>query len=435
MARAGLGRLFSWSLLGQGLLAASQWSLLVLLAKVGAPEQATARLGAFVLALALTSPFNMLGLMELRALVAADFVGRVPVRTYAGARTLGMVVLAVGAPLFAWVFDGEAHTVAVVALLCLARWFEGGLDLVHGLYQRAERQDLVARSQGSRAVLGAGGFAAGLFAFDSLTAALAGLALGWAIILIAIDLPTARRLDPPCPRLEKAAPTKEPEPSTGLGGLVLRALPLGLVGALAVLITNTPRYFIDAAEGKAALGVFGSVAYLLAVFGLINAALNAVLLPRFGQHLHDGNRGALRRLLSLAVLTAIAPRLLLGAIAWAVGDQLLTLLYRPGFGDYAHVLVALAIADAIGGASGMLRSLLTAANRLRAQVPIQLGALAIAAAISSAMVWAPHAAWTLPSPAIVAAVALGSSRAVTLVAHALLCWRLLRTLGPPNAKN
>src|SRR5262245_54066435 len=59
---------FSWTLLGNGLYAACQWAIVVVLAKLGTPEM----VGKFTFALSLTAPVILLANLNLRRLQATD---------------------------------------------------------------------------------------------------------------------------------------------------------------------------------------------------------------------------------------------------------------------------------------------------------------------------------------------------------------------------
>ena len=105
--RRGLRRNFSWSLVAQVVYAGCQWGALTLLAKVGTQEEAESRLGAFVLALAITGPILMFTRMQLRELVATDTEARHTPREYMAARVGAMLVMIV-ASIVAALALGEA---------------------------------------------------------------------------------------------------------------------------------------------------------------------------------------------------------------------------------------------------------------------------------------------------------------------------------------
>src|ERR1044072_4016691 len=59
---------FSWTLAGNLIYSGCQWGVLIVLARLGSPEQ----VGQFALALAVTAPVIMLSNLQLRGVLATD---------------------------------------------------------------------------------------------------------------------------------------------------------------------------------------------------------------------------------------------------------------------------------------------------------------------------------------------------------------------------
>ena len=416
-----LGPSLVWSLAGQGVYAVGQWAILALTAKLLPIESATTVAGRLVMALAICAPLVSLTQVELRSLLAADHQHRVPASTWWRARSLGnaaMFVGAVAAALFAG--EGWALLAAVVALAG-ARWIEGYLDLAYGVFQRAERHDLIARSQIVRALSSLGAFAVLLVHYEDLAMALFGVALAWGTVLVWVDKPALRRLD----GVGRELPGDTGGEGEGPVALLRRALPLGLVGALVSLTSNLPRYWIERHFDEATLGIFGMVAYVLVGLALMNQAARRVFLPRMARAApmasteaaasgHD--RGtSFRSILVFALGFAALPSVLMGVLGTLWGGPLLVLLYNPSLAEQGPLLVWLSVAALAAAVGGVLRDALTATGRLRSQLPAVIVAFVLTAIV---------AALRVPvDPLLGGAQALITGRLAMALSYAYLLWR------------
>ena len=410
-----LRRLFSWALVGQGTYAASQWALLVAIAKLLTPAAAERAADQWVFALALCAPFVLFAQAEMRVLLSAESpdAPRFGTRSYLAARrggnlAMAAAVLAVGA----WALPDLA-SYRVLAWLVLARIIEGRVDIVYGHYQKAERHAWQAQSQIARGCLGLllGGL--GLWLTDSLEWMVAGMALAWLIILLAWD----RR------RLTSLRFTAESDlDPRATQRLWRRAWPLAVAAALISLNSSLPRYVLEALAPEGRLGIFGSVAYLLVVMTLVNQALRGATLPRFAVAWQRGERRAASRVLVGTLLVAALPGLALALLALLWGGPLLVLLYNGSYADQGPLFAWLSLAAAAGGIAGCLRAALTAMGRIRSQVPVT----ALAATVTGICAWV----WVPESPLLGAATAVLAGRSAMALVHAGILVHAWRPSGP-----
>src|SRR6185369_11936963 len=178
------------------------------------------------------------------------------------------------------------------------------------------------------------------------------MAFAWGAWLVLYDLPAARRFADVRPLFDVRV----------LGRLGWLALPMGLVAGLQSLMTNVPRYAIEANAGTQALGYFAGIAYLMLAGNQPVMALWAAASPRLAL-LFVGDRAAYRRLAHRTWLFAAGMGVLTVAGAATIGAPLLAVLYTPDYAAHRDVLVWLAIVAAVGYGTSALCTCITAARR------------------------------------------------------------------------
>jgi O-antigen/teichoic acid export membrane protein len=289
-------------------------------------------------------------------------------------------------------------TVALILLLGLAKAFEAVSDVVFGLLQQHEDLRRVAISMLSKGVLSVVSMAAVLAVTGSVELATFAMALAWGVWLLGYDLPAARRLADLRPSFDLRA----------LGGLAWLALPMGVVAGLQSLMTNVPRYAIEAHDGPRALGYFAGIAYLILAGNQPVMALWAAASPRLARLFVD-DRAGYRRLARRTWLAAIAMGVLTVTGAATIGAPLLAVLYTPDYAAHRDVLVWLAVVAAVGYGVSALCTCITAARRFPEQLAVTALTLAVSWAASTVLV--PRfglvgAAWALLAATLVQGVAL-----------------------------
>jgi O-antigen/teichoic acid export membrane protein len=367
---------FSWTLAGNLVAAACKALQLMLLAKAGTRDM----VGQFAYALAVTGPVVMLTNLQLRNVQATDASAQFSFGTYLGVR-LGGNALALAAVAGVAALGGPPSAIAIVIAMGLAKIVEATSDVFHGLAQRHERMDLVARSMIAKEILSLAAMAAVLRATGSVAWATLALAGGSLVVLAGYDLPRGRAVlrasgaaGPLRPTLHRAAQ------------LVRLALPLGVVMMLASLGANVPRYVVEHRLGVRELGVFSAVSYVMVVGLTAVGALGHSAAPRLARHHAAGDRRAFVRLMIRLLALAAALGLAGVVLAIVAGRALLEALYRAEYADAQPVLVWTMIAGTAAFVGSALDYGLTAARSLRAQAPLWIVMLAATGAACAVLV-------------------------------------------------
>ncbi|MDJ0737198.1 MAG: oligosaccharide flippase family protein [Nostocaceae cyanobacterium] len=349
---------FSWTFLGNGVYAACQWGMLMVLAKLGTPEM----LGQFTLGLAITAPIIMFTDLELRVVQATDAKKEYLFNDYLGLRLIG-VGLALSIVAVITLTSGYGReTSLVILLLGMAKVFESMSDVFHGLLQQHERMDRIAISLMIKGPLSLLMLGTGVYISGSIIWGTLGLLLAWIGVFISYDIRNSALIFNQIPKPRWHFPT--------LKKLVLLALPLGFVMMLISLNTNIPRYFIEQYLGERELGIFAAIAYLMVAGNMVVLALGESASPRLAKYYSEGNSIGFRKLLLKLVGMAVLLGSAIVVVALVTGREILTLLYRPEYGEYQNLFVWLMVAAGIGYVSSFLGYGITAARYFRVQIPL-----------------------------------------------------------------
>lgn len=322
-----LRRNAAWALSGQLVSSACHWGGLIILGRLAGPEV----LGRYALALAVVAPIMQFGGLQMRQLQVADSTQRYRFEDYFAVRLVctlcaGMVLLAIALLGYSWELG------LPILLVALARGFESLSDVHYGLAQRHRRLDLVARSTVLRGGSGLLALATGYLLTGTLAGGLAGVAVAWGLVWLLLDRPMTRRwrgsLD--SNRAWQADLRRRLH-------LAWTALPLGVALLLVTLNPNVPRYFIEAAIGLEALGLFAAMAHFVVAGRMIINALCQAAMPRLADLYAAGDRVGFRDLLLRLMAFSLLPGLVGLAIALLFGRELLGLIYGPQFAEGAEV--------------------------------------------------------------------------------------------------
>lgn len=420
---------FSWTFVGNIVYAASQWGILVVLAKFGSPEM----VGQFTLGLAVTAPVILFTSLQLRQIQATDVQQKYLFGDYLGMRLISTVLslLAILAIVFTAGYRWE--TSLVILAIGLSKIIESISDIFYGLFQSHERMDRIAVSLMIKGPLSLLMLAIGIHLSGTVLGGTIGMVVIWALVLIFYDIPSGvavlRTLA--AVQSQKGADITHPlhllQPrfnSSILRNLLGLSLPLGVVMMLISLNANIPRYFIEHYLGERELGIFSALSYLMVAGTIVVNALGQSASPRLAKYYAAGRSKDFQSLLFKLVVMGI----LLGAtsvsIAAIAGDRVLAILYRPEYAKHGYLFVLLMVAAGIGYVGSFLGYGMTAAQYFRVQMPL----FTIVTGISALVCF-----WLIPSQgSIGAAIALIVGAIVLALFSLGVIFHALRQLNQYN---
>lgn len=411
-ANARLRSAFLSTLAANVLYAGCQWGMLVVLAK----QCSSAEVGAFALGVAVTAPVIQFSNLQLRSVQATDAKGNFALGEYVHLRAWAtLAAIAVIAAVA--IFQRAGAVAGVVVVVGLSKSLESVSDVLFGYLQQCEQMNAIALSVAMKGVLAIGLMALATVMFRSALAAAAGVAAAAALMLVFYDGPVTRRFYACSKRSGKLA-APGPVRFGRLRQLATLALPLGIVQGLVSLSANIPRYQLERSAGLAELGIFSALASLIVVGQTVVSALGNVTSPRLARLYAAGDIGGYLRL--LLTITAAGGALGLAGVGIAAlfGRPILTLLFRPEYGERVDVLVIIMIGATLAYVAWFAGFGLTAAQLFREQIP-QLGTVCLSAWLAAVIL--------VPRFGVAgAAGAFAVSMAVQATGAALILWFTLR---------
>ncbi|MTJ07349.1 oligosaccharide flippase family protein [Anabaena sp. UHCC 0204] len=355
-----LRRNFSWTFVGNFVYSGCQWGMLVVLAKLGSPEM----VGQFTLGLAVTAPIMMFTNLQLRVVQVTDVKQQFLFSDYLGLRLIstGLALLIITFISFSGGYETE--TSLVIFLIGLAKAFESISDIFCALIQQHEQMDRIAISLIIKGVLSLLLLGIGVYLSRRVFWGVLGLVFAWIVVLFSYDIRNA---------LIIVKQRSELQPRWHLQTLVKLlwlSLPLGFVMMLISFNANIPRYFIERYLGERELGIFAALAYLMVAGGMLINALGESANPKLAKYYAEGDRLAFRTLLMKLLGIAAALGGIGVLIAVIGGRSILTLLYKPEYGEQTTLFVCLMVVAGINYMSSFLGYGMTAARYFRIQMPL-----------------------------------------------------------------
>ncbi len=346
-----------WAAGSQGATMLAQAGIVILLAKLGSASV----LGRYALALSIVTPITLLSRLQLRGLVTTDARGEYRFGEYLALRHVTncvafaavLVVLALMRP--GW--DNVATTLA----LTLVKLAENTRGVFLGRLQQSDQWQRITTASALRAAFGLVAFALTWTSSGNLPLALLTLGAADLLVLFAYEIPAVRAL------LRREGGSAKPLwHRTRMTDLARAALPMGGVAALVSLTIQMPRYFVEGFVGTEALGHWAAVMQITTATALILQPAGQASLARLAVY-DQSNPVAFRRLFSSLLGAAGLVGVACAAGAYAIGDTVLALIYRPEYADLQPILVLTMVGAIAAHVSSVLGFTLTAARRFRAQ--------------------------------------------------------------------
>ena len=346
-----------WILAGNVFSSASQWLILVVLARLGNAEQ----LGQFALAFAIATPISLFFNMGLAAAVTTETRDEFHFRDYLWTRifSCGLTL-----PLLAGI--GFATTLgpdSIALLLSAGLWraMDSVAELYWARFIRFERMHLTTAAKLSRSLTSLAAFTISFHATSSVALAIFAGAVARFASLLLVDV-----------RKSNALPQSRDTRTdfSRVLSVVRATYPLGFTQMLNALAFEPPLYILAATAGEGPAGRYAAIAYLGLVttqftfpLGQASQPLLARLLAN--RRMKEANTEILRTLTMVAVI-GLAGILL----AHFAGQSILAAVYGDSYDDLTGVLVIIMAAAMMMGLVGNLGRVITAAREYKIQVPI-----------------------------------------------------------------
>lgn len=374
---------------GKAVFALTQFGILAVVANLGPAEH----VGAMTVASALVTPLFFLTSMGMRDVHAVDDLDRFTRADYVALRLLGGLVALLLAGALALTYQSSSGGLVQATTIAFAfvKFFGAQTSLNHGVFQRAERMDLVSASVLVRGVSGLLCFALAYWFTRNLALAMACEAAAWFATNI-FDQYLLGRLGART-RLRDLAAVRPGK----IGRLAWWILPLGISLWLSRAGQSAPPLVLERYADLATVGIFGAMAYLHTALSMMSGILGSASAARLRRLYRNGARAQFGKLaMKLTLLSSV-----LGAtavlMAWVFGEPILGLLFGEEY-KRVDLFVIVMLASAISITGDPLLTALSAGQAFRRRLTIS--AIVCVVAFGTSLLLIPRygaagAAWTL----------------------------------------
>ncbi len=359
-----------WTFTGNALYAASQWAMIVILARYMDPQT----VGTFALAFAITAPVMIFFNMQLRAVEATDVTGKYAFREYFQTRVITTSAALLITLLILVLLHENRSTLLVIVLIALSKATESLSDVIHGYWQLGERMELVGKSLSIRALLTLGTFTFGIATTRNLMWGSGAFLAGSLGVLFFFDMRWAGRLG----QSNAVAPSGlatflslRTTTAARVGSMIRVVLPLGVAAMLISLNTAIPRYFVERHWGKQALGIFAALSYFIVVGNMCMNAVGQSILPRLARSYRLASRTEFRQLFAALLVCAGGVAAASMGVSLLFGRRLL-LIYGKEYAEAYPVFLIIMSAASIGYVLSILNFSLNAVGAYNVQMPLFL---------------------------------------------------------------
>jgi O-antigen/teichoic acid export membrane protein len=367
---------FYWLIAGNVIRAGCQWGMLSVLAKQGSPRL----VGQYALGLAITAPLMMMAGLQLNALQVTDARGEYDLADYLGIKILGAVIALFVVTGLLFVIRFPTDTAAVILLVALSKALDALSDVFLSHWQQREQMRLVSAmwivNATSSLILLTIGLAINGTAISAATGSLVGSAIALGAIWMVAKNASIAECREISPRFDRRI----------LRSLIRVAIPMGGVGALLSLNLNIPRYYVEHYIGDLALGLFAAAAYPMVVADTLISSIGQSTSSRLAQYYAANNKKAFQELLLRLTLWGVAVGCSAVLAALYAGRQILTILYRPEYGDHERLFALLVIAVAIRYTYVFIGVAVTAMRRFTIQLWLRIAVCLCLLALSPVLI-------------------------------------------------
>ena len=356
---------FVYALVGNLFYAFCQYGILIILVKKFSPET----VGAFVYALAFCTPVFQAVDMQLRNLYIAEgnsagrFNKYFTFRWFAGGIALAIVLTAA-----AFIKPGLWLIIAVIGV---SKLIEAQLDMIYGVYQKEERQDILVLSRVVRGIVSVVLVFIVATLTQSLFLSLGSYVLSWALMYFVYERRTITQQH----YVEKLSLVRLDKKD--ISGFLKCGAPVILTFLVDSYYFNCPRYFIERHMGLSLLGVFASLMYFKYIGGQIISSLGQVAIPSLAKNFQTGRIDLFKKTLGKLLLVGLGVGLLTVAVSVCWGEQILRLVYNEQYAEHSYVLVLIMAGSTLTFMYGLMGTAFSSMQYQWAKLPIHVVSFAV----------------------------------------------------------
>ncbi len=402
----------AWSVMAMAITVATHCTTAALLVRLRSVEA----LGQYALALSLTAPIVIFGMMQLRTIQCTIDPHRYSLSKFLTHRLRMQIPILCAIGSVVWAYSNqEGGPAGIILLVGIAKAIDSVDDIFLGHLQRHGRWRPICILAGFKSVLFLTILITGLISgFDLQTVLMAGLFANTSAVVCSCFV--ARSVGPTGPfgvTSSRVSPVDDHKLLSAFSG---RTLAAGLFALLMSAYALLPRLFLERYNGPAALGEFAAAAYVANAVTLLGGAIAAGYAAPIGAAV-SASRSRLRKVVmkgSLVTITFTATAFV-GAVLF--GSHLLSLVYGDSVAQCGWIVIALLGISIIQNVTALLNVAIIAIERQVAQL------VSTAVMFSIVLVVTPHLAARFGTVGAVLAIALIAGGQHLIAGYLLLTTR------------
>lgn len=319
-----LKRNMIWNSAGSLFYLVCQWLITVLVVRLSNGFDAA---GLFSLATSVVGTFSTLANYKIGTYQISDIHHENSLAEYLGFRCVTLEIAFVGCLVYA-IVTCPAYSIVTVVLYYVYKSFGLIMDILHGTDQQFRRMDYIGKSFIFQGIGSLVSFVAIFAAIQDLNAAIVGMTVCSALVLIFYDCPKTRQFE----RLGIEIHLNK------TAHLLATSLPAVIASVAASAIFTIPKQYLLALSGDAALGIYSSIAAPALVIQMGAQYLYGPLLDIFPRHFFDGDMRDFSKLLVRTTVSIIAVAVLCSICLLILGEPLLVIVFGESIRPYVYLL-------------------------------------------------------------------------------------------------
>lgn len=319
-----LKRNMLWNSAGSLFYLVCQWLITVLVVRLSSGFDAA---GLFSLATSVVGTFSTLANYKIGTYQISDIHHENTLAEYLGFRCVTLGIAFVGCLVYAFI-TCPPYSIVTVALYYVYKSFGLLMDILHGTDQQFRRMDYIGKSFIFQGIGSLVSFVAIFSAIQDLNAAIIGMTLCSALVLILYDCPKTRQFERPGIEIHLNKTAR----------LLATSLPAVIASVAASAIFTIPKQYLLTLSGDAALGIYSSIAAPALVIQMGAQYLYGPLLDIFPRHFFDGDMKDFSRLLTRTIISIIVVAILCSLGLLILGEPLLVFVFGESIRPYVYLL-------------------------------------------------------------------------------------------------
>ncbi len=344
--------------------------LLLVVTRICGEEKA----GIFSLSFSIAYLMIMIGNYGVRNYQATDVTTRFGFREYQLHRRVTCILMMAASVGYILISGYEKEKALAVLLCCILKLTESVENLYHGEYQRANRLDVAGKAATIRVCFCMLTFVISLLVTGDMVFSLLLMDIVSVVVLVLLLVYTYPRI-----HISKA---KEP---ADWKQIFLICLPLFLCSFFYIYICNASKYALDRFADEATQGYYGMIFMPAFSINLISNCIYGPFLVRLAGYWKDNDIKPLNRFVKLQIVAVLLISVVVTALAYLLGTQVLSMIYGCDLTQYKLPLAVLMMGGGVTALVDFTSNILTVIRRQKIQMYIS-GAFAAAAFLCTELI-------------------------------------------------